>query len=264
MIFVYEDLRIYYESIGSGKPLLLLHGWGNDLQTMRSIASLVKQLGYNPISFDMPGFGLSDFPKSSWGVSEYTGFIKKFLDTKGIHQVTLVAHSFGGRVAIKFAVNYPSMVDKLVLIDSAGIKPSRTIKYYLSVYITKFVRLCVNNLPKRVMSNIGECLISRFGSPDYRNAGKMRGTFIKVVNEDLREFLPLINASCLIIWGELDRETPVTDGMIINHLIPNSKFCVIRGAGHHCFVDKFQIFSEIISPFLLLEDKSNISSCNNL
>ena len=254
MIFVYKDLEIYYEVIGAGNPVLILHGWGNDLETMRPIANLVKELGYKSLSMDLPGFGLSDLPKTSWEVSDYTNLIKIFLEEKGICNITLIAHSFGGRIAIKLAANYPATINKLILIDSAGIKPLRSTDYYLSNYFLKFVRSCTNLLPRRVKEFVNEHIIAKMGSADYRKAGRLRGTFIKVVNEDLRKFLPMIEATCLLVWGELDLETPVGDGKIMNDLISNSKLYIISGAGHHCFIDNFETFSAIITPFLLEEE----------
>lgn len=92
------------------------------------------------------------------------------------------------------------------------------------------------------------------GSRDYRNAGKLRGTFVKVVNEDLRQYLPHIKSPVLLVWGELDRETPVSDGRLMKDLIPHAQLNVIQGAGHHCFLDDPEAFLKIISPFLSSEN----------
>ena len=89
------------------------------------------------------------------------------------------------------------------------------------------------------------------GSRDYRSAGKLRETFVKVVNEDLRQYLPCIQSPVLLGWGELDRETPVSDGRLMKDLIPEARLEVIQGAGHHCFLDNPEAFLKIIKPFLL-------------
>ncbi len=250
MIKSIDGLKIYYEMVGSGEPILLLHGWGNDVETMRPVVGMVKDLGFRVYSIDLPGFGLSDTPDGSWGVDEYSNLVLKLLDELNINRVSLLAHSFGGRIAIKLAASQPARIDKLILVDSAGIKPRRSLDYRVKIYSTRLIRKIASVMPEPASKFLYQKLLDKMGSRDYRNAGKLRGTFVKVVNEDLRQYLPSIKSPVLLIWGELDRETPLSDGFLMKNLIPDSQLHVIQGAGHHCFLDNPKIFLKLLTPFL--------------
>ena len=88
------------------------------------------------------------------------------------------------------------------------------------------------------------------GSEDYKHAGKMRETFVKVVNQDLKEFMPMIKSQTLLIWGDKDESTPLQDALSMKTLIPNSSLIVIKGAGHYSFLDNFDSFTKALLPFI--------------
>ncbi|MGZ3873781.1 MAG: alpha/beta fold hydrolase, partial [Mucilaginibacter sp.] len=203
------------------------------------------------------GMGKSEEPKEAWGVEEYTQFIEEFFRLKNIVNPILAGHSFGGRVSILFASRNPVL--KLVLLDSAGIKPQRSLDYYLKVYSYKFVR---NTLPVVVgRSKADEILESyrkKSGSSDYKNASViMRQVLVKTVNQDLKWALPLIKAPTLLIWGENDTATPVSDAKIMEKLIPNAGLVVLKNAGHFSFIEKLSEFLIILNNFLQADKKNN-------
>src|SRR5690606_34712391 len=127
-------------------------------------------------ALDLPGFGKSDKPEFPFNSQDYSRIVKKFMDLMEIKKATLIGHSFGGKVSIILAVNHPERVERLVLIDSAGIPPKRSIKYYLKVYsfkTLKFIYKLVFAWNKKEEKM--EAFYRRFGSADYRNAdGVMR------------------------------------------------------------------------------------------
>jgi pimeloyl-ACP methyl ester carboxylesterase len=262
MILHVDDLKIYYEALGEGAPLLLLHGWGTDSSSLRSIMLEASQRvlatpsissegpGCRAYALDFPGFGFSERPASAWDVGQYARFVAHFLQAVSLPAVDLLGHSFGGRVAIKLAAQRPELVRRLVLVDSAGIRPRRTPAYYFKVGLAKTSRrlgsLAARVLPDNAVSRLAE----RQGSRDYRQAGAMRQTFVKVVNEDLRDHLPRIQCPTLIIWGELDPETPLADAHQMHRLIPGSRLAVIPKAGHFPFLEKPAEFGQALFPFL--------------
>lgn len=146
MIKLVCRLKIYYEVAGSGEPVLLLHGWANDVETLRPLMGMVKEMGFRVYSVDLPGFGLSDTPEGPWGVDEYVNFVLKLLDELALDRVSIIGHSFGGRIAIKLAANDPIRINKLILVDSAGIKPDRSIGSYVSASSTKLIRKVATRL----------------------------------------------------------------------------------------------------------------------
>ena len=156
----------------------------------------------------MPGFGKSQLPPTAWDTSDYAQFVTAFLEKFDIPKVHLIGHSFGGRISIIISAEHPEKVDKLILVDSAGIKPRRTVKYYLRVGVAKVgksIRRC-----GKYGVLVANAMSARVGSKDYQDAGDMRATLVKVVNQDLRALLPRITASTLLIWGEDDKDTPVS------------------------------------------------------
>lgn len=151
--------------------------------------------------------------------------------------VTLVCHSFGGRVGIKLASKYGYYIKKLILVDSAGIRPRRGIKYYCKTIIHQFC--------KRFK------IKHKAGSKDYRSLhGAMRKTFINVINEDLTDELYKIKAKTLIIWGNKDKETPIYMAKRLNKKIKNSKLIVFNGCGHFAYVECNARFCIVVESFL--------------
>ena len=143
-------------------------------------------------------------------------------------------------------------VDKVVLVDAAGIKPKRSLKYYLKVYSFKagkrFWELLLGkeNAQERV-----DRMRTKRGSSDYAGASPMmRRILSKVVNEDLTDRLPLISAPTLLIWGENDTATPIADAKKMSRLIPGSGLVSFPGCGHYSFLDNPIQFRAVLSSFL--------------
>ncbi len=242
-----DGLSIYYEVQGKGTPVVLLHGWGVDSSSLRPLSSLLKNAaGARVFSLDLPGFGYSDPPPQDWDVGDYVHFLESFLASQELENVSLLGHSFGGRIAIKFAALRPDQVNKLILVDSAGIKPKRKASYYYKVGLAKVIKFLRKTFPALQNSQ----LLPRLGSADYLRAGALRGTFVKVVNEDLRVYLPAIRCPTLLMWGENDLETPLADARIMQGLIVGAQLEVIPGAGHFPFQDNFAAFERILPAFL--------------
>jgi len=251
MILTTHGLKIYYEAIGEGPPVLILHGWGASSGTMRPLLKQVRDvLPVRAVALDFPGFGYSDQPPQAWGVGDYRAFVESFMDELGIETADIIAHSFGGRVAIRLAAECPGRVNRLVLVDSGGIRPKRTARYYVKVSIAKVVKFLFKTVPGLAKALQLDRLAARQASEDYRKAGELRGTLVKVVNEDLQSWMPAIQAPTLLVWGELDEATPAADGLRMKQLIPGSRLEVIQGAGHFSFLDHSQEFNELVIPFL--------------
>lgn len=250
-----QGLTINYKETGAGKPVVLLHGWGSNLEAFTRVQQNLES-SFHVISVDLPGFGKSQEPNNVWGVYEYTGFIEEFLRVKNISNPILVGHSYGGRVSIVYSSRNP--VHKLILLDSAGIKPTRPLSYYIRVYTYKFVKAVLPYLVGRTKANdIIENYRKQQGSSDYKSASPiMRQVLVKSVNEDLKAEMPKIKAPALLVWGENDTATPVSDAKIMEKLIPNAGLVVLKNAGHFAFVEKLGEFLIILNNFLE-PDKKN-------
>ncbi len=231
-----NGINIHYRSGGSGRPMILMHGWGCDSSAL-SLFERVAMEHHTVYNLDLPGFGKSDEPTTPWGVEEYTHMLEQFVGALNLHNPILLGHSFGGRIAILYASRNP--VEKLVLVDSAGLKPKRSLKYYCKVYSFKLAKWFLPTvMNRRKAQDIIEKMRSSRGSYDYNNCSPMmRKVMVKVVNSDLRWALPKIQAPTQLIWGENDTATPMRDARIMNKLIPNVGLVSFPGAGHFSFVD---------------------------
>jgi pimeloyl-ACP methyl ester carboxylesterase len=250
-VFVEVDgLRVNVERAGSGPALLLLHGWGASLRAFAPIMpALTREFGV--CAFDFPGFGLSALPAATWSVSDYVAFVRHLMQRLDIGRAHVLGHSHGGRVALALAAQAPEAVDRLVLVDAAGIRPPRTLSLRARGVLARSARQVLGHpiagAPGRRALT---ALYHRLGMGDYASAGPLRTTFVRVVNEDLSTLLPSIAAPTLVVWGEQDRDTPLWMGRQMAEQIPNVELVVLSPAGHWSYLDQPQAFQRHVLAFL--------------
>jgi pimeloyl-ACP methyl ester carboxylesterase len=236
------------------KPtVVFLHGWGVDHTTLEPTAQFASSLGFKTALFDFPGFGANPEPQEPWGVEEYALWLLERLKSEFRNeQLILFGHSFGARVIIKLVAmlslmpqsQKPIKIEKLILTGAAGIRPKRGISYYSRVLLYKTAKkLPIGSLKEK---------LSGAGSEDFqKTSGVMRGTFIKVVNEDLTNILRSNPYETLLIWGENDDATPLADGELMEKLMPNAGLAKIANAGHYAFLEQPGLFNAILNSYLL-------------
>jgi pimeloyl-ACP methyl ester carboxylesterase len=194
---------------------------------------------FRTVTPDFPGFGATAPPPTDWGVPDYADWTLALLAKLGIARAVLLGHSFGGRVSILLAATHPELVERLVLVDSAGLRPELGAKQRAAAPVSKLGRAAAG-LP--LVGGLAERLRGRWhqaaGAEDYANAGPLRGTFVKVVNHDLRDRLPQVQAPTLLLWGADDDATPARDGETMAALIPDARLLVFPGAGHYSYLDR--------------------------
>ena len=243
---------IYYQA-GSGYPLLILHGWGVDAASFAPVAEYLSK-GFAVYAPDFPGFGASPAPTEIWGVAQYAELIEGFCKKLEIDKPIIIGHSFGGRVAIILGAK--GLPLKMVLVDSAGIVPNRGFDYYLKVYSYKAGKKILS-LPG--LGKVKENFINKnnAGSSDYKAAlGIMKNIFVKVVNQDLKEYLPKISVPALLVWGDADTATPLADGQLMEKLIPDAGLVVFSGAGHYSYLERLPQFLAVLDSFFAKEKKN--------
>ncbi len=236
---------------GAGLPLLLLHGWGVSGELFVPILDAL-QPGRELIVPDVPGFGGTPEPDVPWSAHEYAAWCFALLQRLGIERCDVIGHSNGGRIGIVMAASHPERIRRLVLTGSAGIRPRRTVRDTVRVRSYKALRAVERTgaLPGALRRGAGRRADMR-GSVDYRAAsGTMRGTLVRLVNEDLRSLLPEVRVPTLLIWGEQDTETPLADGRLMERLIPDAGLVVFEGAGHYAYLEQPVRFCTIVDVFL--------------
>ena len=236
---------------GAGPAVLLLHGWGASNQLFEATIGGLKH-AFTLIAPDFPGFGSTAAPPCAWSIHDYAEWVATLLDSLGIDAVNVVGHSFGGRVGIVLAAHWPNRVTKLVLADSAGMLPRRTLKYHVRVRVFKLLRRCAGaRMTPPGVRRWAQRQARRLGSSDYQQAtGTVRASFVRVVNEDLRGLLPQIKAPTLLVWGDRDEDTPLSYAHIMEKLIPDAGLVVFQGAGHYAYLERSAHFCRIVETFL--------------
>ena len=242
-------ITLQYNVVGDGYPVILMHGWGCNHTTVASIERLLSP-DFKVYNLDFPGFGGSSIPPEVWGVEEYTRLLEAFVKAEGIESPILIGHSFGGRVSILFASR--NATHKVILVDAAGVKPRRPLKYYIKVYSFKlWKRLLPLFVGRERAEETIEAYRRKSGSADYNAlTGIMRNIMVKVVNEDLKAVMPHIQCPVLLIWGKNDTATPLRDARIMEKLIPDAGLVAFDDAGHYSFLDKPYEFNAVVRNFL--------------
>lgn len=253
---------LHYHETGpsDGVPVVIMHGWGCDHTTVRSIAAPLED-HMHVYNLDLPGHGKSSEPKDVWGIEDFTGCIEKFISTLGIDHPVLIGHSFGGRISILLSSR--NDVGKVVLVDSAGIRPKRSLGYYRKVYTFKVLKNIIILLLGRDKGGaVVERLRGKSGSADYRNSSPMmRAIMSRCVNEDLKSVMPEIKSPTLLMWGENDTATPLSDAKMMENLIPDAGLVSFPGCGHYSFLDNPGGFRAVVHEFL--KNEMSGKSCDS-
>lgn len=227
--------RVCFEQFGKGKDIVFLHGWGASRSAFLFVAKRLC-LNYRVTVLDFAGFGDSQTPSKPYSVKKYADDVVKLLDICDIERATLVGHSFGGRVATEIAVNNSNLVERLVLIDSAGIKPRRKPAYYVKVALHKMLK----KLGKKGLK----------GSSDYAVlSDEMKKTFVNVVGYDQRKDICKILQPTALFWGKKDKETPLYMYRFFLKHVEGSQGFLLDG-GHFSYVDDFAKFMAILLAYL--------------
>ena len=244
-----ENININYEVYGEGKDVLVLHGWGAEIRAIKPIADALSGK-FRVWLLDLPGHGESELPPENWDVYAYADFVKKATEELGIINPILIGHSFGGRLSIILAAKKLLNPPKMILVDSAGIKPRRGADYYFKVYTYKIMKR-VAALTGKFSKSLEDKIKSKFGSSDYKNAAPaLRAVFVRVVNEDLTYLLKDIACPTLLFWGENDDATPLSDAKKMEQLIPDAGIVTVPGGGHFSYLDNFPMFNAVANKFL--------------
>lgn len=237
--------------MGKGQPLILLHGWGQDLTQMRYLGEKLART-HEVHLIDLPGFGKSPMPEGVWSSFDYAECVIGYLDEHQIKKADFAGHSFGGKVALSLAVKYPERIRNLVLMAPSGLRPLRSLKKACRIKLiiwggklAKWIDKCCST------QFFASIFIPRFGSADYKNAGAMRSILVRSVNEDLSSLLPQVTASTLILWGEKDTETPKEMAQRMHALLPCAQLLKFPHHGHDLCKDAgAHLCAFHIAPFL--------------
>lgn len=242
--------NINYEILGEGNPVILLHGWLATLETMRPIANNLSK-NFKVYLVDVVGFGKSDLPEHPLTSDDFGNFLEEFTKKLEIKNPILIGHSNGGRIIINAVGRGLVSAKKIVLIDSAGLKPKRSMKYYVKVAIFKTGKFILNLLPNtKKIKSFKEKLRDRVGSSDYKASSPvLKETMKKILNEDQSKLLPKISCPTLLIWGTADTATPISDAKKMEKMIPDCGLVEYVGASHFSYLENIDNCNRVLDEF---------------
>jgi len=249
-------VKTSYLSAGKGKPMIFLHGAGAGAVTWYpSIGNIAKSL--QVIVPDIVGYGESDKPNAPYDRPYFSRWLKNFLNELNIPKAHIVGLSQGGAIALQFTIDNPEMVDKLVVIDSAGLGakvsfwplvgmiwmntfPSSLANFFNSRYI-------LHNPEKRDPNHslYSIAVLKENGGKKAFQQG--RGSAVSKISE---ESLRQIKNETLIIWGKEDKLFSIEYGEAAAKIIPNARLHIIQDGGHLPMIDQPELFNKVLTDFL--------------
>jgi len=220
---------IFGATMGATPPeVLALHGWGRTHEDFSAVLD-----GFNAIAVDLPGFGVTPPPNAVWGASDYAAALVPLLRDFDQPPV-VIAHSFGGRVAVCLASAHPELIASLLVIGAPLVPPPDRVKRKspLSYRAIRFLR-GLRLIPESML----ETARQRYGSADYRAAtGVMRDILVRVVNESYEEELHSLSVPVHLLWGSDDSAAPVSGARRAKEILDTSdseaSIAVLVGVGH--------------------------------
>ncbi len=213
------------------KFIVLLHGWGADTNKLKPLAKELGNLGWEVFLPEIPGFGAPE-PVGIWGVDEYSEYIysrslKKFKGKKFF----VFGHSFGGRLAIKLAATNKDRIAGVILCAAAGISRARLSKRIFFLLLAKVGK--VLNLAPTLAKVWQRFLYKASKELDYeKSSSKMRLIMRRVIKQDLKKVVKQIAMPTLIVWGKLDKATPLKDALYLEENIKQATIYIFLNEDH--------------------------------
>ena len=227
--------------------IYLLHGWSVDPDNEKKWSVFRQFLEKKEIETVFLGLpGLTTTNDESWTLKDYVSWLEKQLPES--KKVTLLGHSFGGQLATRFTAQHPDWVDRLILIDSAGIRDTQmlvVLKRFVFGILAKIGRLATKSILARTI------LYKVLRERDYLEASPtLRATMRSVLADQVLDDLPKISCPTQIIWGKDDSQTPLRLGRRFAAGIPHANLEVIESARHSPHFTHPAITSQVVTEFL--------------
>lgn len=227
-----------YRCFGYGtNTLVFLHGWGGNIDSFNGLINAF--MGDSKII--LVDFEHNVEPAMPLTLDDYVEEVRNLINKEKISEAFFICHSFGGRVGVRLARKYSHLVKGLVLIDSAGLKPRRGIKYHFKLFLHKFLKKCGKTGLK--------------GSEDFRRlTPNMKATFINIVNEFTDRDLKYITMPVLLLWGSEDKDTPLYMARRYKRMLPNARLKVFKGASHFSYLERRSETISEIKAYISLDE----------
>lgn len=249
MQVVVNSLIAHYQKLGKGPPVVLVHGWGDSLDNFNKLQSILAK-DYLVISLDLPGFGRSQPPPTTWDLDDYAKFLESFIDKIDVDTpLAFVGHSNGGAICIRGLANRTLTAEKLILLASSGIRTGKYLRKYFYRAAAKVGKVVTAPLPIEKRRALRHKLYRAAGS-DLLVAEHMQETFKRVVSQDVQSDARKLKLPTLLVYGHGDTETPALFGVKFSRLIKGSELKILDDADHWLHREQPVKLAELIQQFL--------------
>lgn len=251
MQVVVQDLITHYEKQGDGETLLLLHGWGDKLETFEPLLPSLSER-FTVLRLDLPGFGKSQKPPVAWNLDDYARFTRDFLEKlEGSKQpYGIIGHSNGGALVIRGISLGLLKPQRLVLLAASGVRNTGTVRRFVIKLIAKTGKILTFWLPSGTKQKLQKKLYGTVGS-DMLVSPELQETFKRTVRQDIQEDAAKLKLPTLLIYGENDKATPVDEvGSRLHRLLEKSELKTVAGADHFVHLAAPAEVSRLILGFL--------------
>jgi pimeloyl-ACP methyl ester carboxylesterase len=256
--------------IGDGPPLVFVHGlsgsWQNWLLQLPEFAQ-----DHRCIAVDLPGFGSSPMPREKISISGYGRWLDRLLEAMDVEGAAVVGNSMGGFIGLEAAIKLPELVERLVLVSSAGLsiehlRNETALRVMekgenLAQFVTAHVMAQSDWLVRRRRGRLAlmwfvaehpEEIDPALAAEQVKGAGKpgFLPALDALTDYPIRDRLSDIQAPTLIVWGEKDRLVPLKDAYKFDELIPHSRLVVYEDTGHVAMLERPEEFNADLRAFL--------------
>ena len=236
------DVNLNYQRYGNikGKTIVLLHGWGQNIDMMKPIGDRFTK-DFDIVIFDLPGFGNSSEPEYFFSCYDYVELIHKALEKLKVEKPIIIGHSFGGKLGLLYASKYET--EKLVCLASPFCKEIQKVTMKAKLLKT------LKKVP--VLNKLEDFAKRHMGSTDYRNAsGVMRNILVGHVNLDIKEDVKKIKCPTLLIWGTNDEAVSIERAYELEKLIKDAGLVVYEGCTHYAYLERLGQTINVLKSFL--------------
>lgn len=238
--------RVRVARVGDGPPLVLLHGYPDNLQIWSALAPRLAAR-VEAVAFDWPGMGRSDAWAGGTTPRHMAARLRRLLDAWRLERVTLVAHDMGGQPALVFAAEHPERVAALVVMNSLVMPDAATSWDIRLLRRFGFNRFVIANLPRLVFARAVRTSLPRSTSLAADVCADLWTTFRR---PDVRRFVwrmcagyqaslprlpasyPGVRARLLALWGGRDRHFPPAQGEALARAIDGARFALVEHGEH--------------------------------
>lgn len=257
-----EGKRIHYIRQGNGSPVILIHGFGGSTYTWRKLIPCLADT-HTVYAIDLPGFGLSDKPpRSDYSLAAQAHTVIAWMDRLNLSRATLVGHSMGGVVAAYAALERPSVIENLILVEPGfyhGKAPSflRYLFFPLQRIFAKSFYTRTGRIRSLAMSFYNKDLVTDEVLEGYLKAAKTPGAvdalahmMSSAAGESYEGLSARISVPTLLVWSSTNKNNPLSDGERLAREIRHSRLIVVQDSGHYIQEEQPLVLADSIKKFL--------------